>query len=91
MLDTIDLSKRLTREEYVPNLIRYQLQLRDLAYQLYAQKRTLVVVYEGWDAGGKGGNSRPARLRSFLHCRAEGRRRYSPLLVALLAPDETTR
>jgi len=57
MLDTIDLSKRLTREEYVPNLIRYQLQLRDLAYQLYAQKRTLVVVYEGWDAGGKGGNS----------------------------------
>ena len=56
MLDTIDLSKRLTREEYVPNLIRYQLQLRDLAYQLYVQKRTLVVVYEGWDAGGKGGN-----------------------------------
>ena len=56
MLDTIDLSKRLTREEYVPNLIRYQLQLRELAYQLYVQKRTLIMVYEGWDAGGKGGN-----------------------------------
>jgi polyphosphate kinase 2 (PPK2 family) len=56
MLETIDLSKRLTREEYVPNLIRYQLQLRELAYQLYVQKRTLIVVYEGWDAGGKGGN-----------------------------------
>jgi polyphosphate kinase 2 (PPK2 family) len=56
MLDTIDLSKRLTREEYVPNLIRYQLQLRELAYQLYVQQRTLILVYEGWDAGGKGGN-----------------------------------
>jgi polyphosphate kinase 2 (PPK2 family) len=56
MLETIDLSKSLTREEYVHNLTRYQLQLRQLAYQLYVQKRTLVVVYEGWDAGGKGGN-----------------------------------
>jgi polyphosphate kinase 2 (PPK2 family) len=56
MLDTIDLSKSLTREEYIQNLTRYQLQLRELAYQLYVQKRTLIVVYEGWDAAGKGGN-----------------------------------
>jgi polyphosphate kinase 2 (PPK2 family) len=58
MLDTVDLDKSLTREEYVENLIKYQLQLRELAYQLYVQQRTLVVVYEGWDAGGKGGNIR---------------------------------
>jgi len=32
------------------------LQLRELAYQLYVQQRTLIVVYEGWDAAGKGGN-----------------------------------
>jgi polyphosphate kinase 2 (PPK2 family) len=56
MLRTIDLSKSLTKEEYVRDLIRYQLQLRALAYQLYVQKRPLVIVYEGWDAGGKGGN-----------------------------------
>ena len=56
MLRTIDLSKSLTKEEYVRDLIRYQLQLRALAYQLYDQKRPLVIVYEGWDAGGKGGN-----------------------------------
>jgi polyphosphate kinase 2 (PPK2 family) len=56
MLETVDLSQRLTREEYVQSLLRDQLQLRELAYQLYVQKRTLVVVYEGWDAGGKGGN-----------------------------------
>ncbi len=56
MLETVDLSKSLTKEEYVHNLIRYQLQLRALAYQLYVHKRPLVIVYEGWDAGGKGGN-----------------------------------
>jgi polyphosphate kinase 2 (PPK2 family) len=56
MLETVDLSKTLTRDEYVRDLIRYQLQLRALAYQLYVQKRPLVIVYEGWDAGGKGGN-----------------------------------
>jgi polyphosphate kinase 2 (PPK2 family) len=56
MLETIDLNKSLTREEYVHKLIPYQIQLRTLAYQLYVQKRTLVIVYEGWDAGGKGGN-----------------------------------
>jgi polyphosphate kinase 2 (PPK2 family) len=56
MLHAIDLNKSLTREEYVRDLIRYQLQLRALAYQLYVQKRPMVIVYEGWDAGGKGGN-----------------------------------
>jgi polyphosphate kinase 2 (PPK2 family) len=56
MLSTIDLTKTLTKEEYIRDLIRYQLQLRALAYQLYVQKRPLLIVYEGWDAGGKGGN-----------------------------------
>ena len=56
MLSTIDLTKSLTKEEYVRDLIRYQLQVQGLAYQLYVQKRPLVIVYEGWDAGGKGGN-----------------------------------
>lgn len=55
MLDTIDLDRQLTREEYVRDLIYHQLQLRTLAYQLYVQKRPLVIVFEGWDAAGKGG------------------------------------
>ncbi len=56
MLETIDLSRRLEPDVYKRELVKYQLQLRELAYQLYVQKRTLVVVYEGWDAAGKGGN-----------------------------------
>ena len=55
MLKTIDLSKSLTKAEYVRDLTRYQLQLRALAYQLYVQKRSMIIVFEGWDAGGKGG------------------------------------
>jgi polyphosphate kinase 2 (PPK2 family) len=56
MLETIDLSKTLTREEYKQELIRYQVPLGQLGYQVYVQKRPVVIVYEGWDAGGKGGN-----------------------------------
>lgn len=58
MLDTIDLNQSLTRKEYVRDLLTYQLQLRELALQLYQRKRTLVIVYQGWDAAGKGGNIR---------------------------------
>ena len=56
MLQTLDLGMSLSREDYVRDLIRYQIMLRTLAYQLYVQRRSLVIVYEGWDAGGKGGN-----------------------------------
>jgi AMP-polyphosphate phosphotransferase len=56
VLETVDLSLSLDRNTYTENLVRYQLQLRELAFQLYAQKRTLVIIYEGWDAAGKGGN-----------------------------------
>jgi len=56
VLETLDLGKSLSREDYVRDLIRYQIMLRTLAYQLYVQRRSLVIVYEGWDAGGKGGN-----------------------------------
>jgi len=44
VLDTVDLGKGLTREEYVRRLLRYQLRLRELAYQLYVQRRILVSV-----------------------------------------------
>ncbi len=56
MLETVDLNKSIGKEEYVRDLLRYQLQLRELAYQLYVRKRPMIIVYEGWDAGGKGGN-----------------------------------
>ena len=55
MLNTIDLNRHIAPEAYAPDLLKYQLQLRALAYQLYVQKRILIVALEGWDAAGKGG------------------------------------
>lgn len=60
MLPTVDLSKRLERDEYRQRLLDCQLELRELAFRLYQEKRSLVVVVEGWDAAGKGGSIRRA-------------------------------
>ncbi len=98
MLEKIDLSQSLTRDEYIQGRTRYQLQLRELAYQLYVQKRTLVIVYEGWDAGGKGGEHQarhrkvgPPWLRGFPHRGTQRRGCHASLSVALLAPPQAAR
>jgi len=55
MLQTIDLSPALEHEEYKTSLIKYQVALHELAYQVYVQERPVIIVFEGWDAAGKGG------------------------------------
>ena len=40
---------------YVREMTRRQIQLRELGYQVYLQKRPVILVFEGWDAAGKGG------------------------------------
>ncbi|HID64066.1 MAG TPA: hypothetical protein EYP49_15210, partial [Anaerolineae bacterium] len=55
MLETIDLNKSLAKEEYIRDLIRYQVALHALGYQVYVQQRPVIMVFEGWDAAGKGG------------------------------------
>ena len=55
MLETLDLTRRLDRESYVREVTRRQIQLRELGYQIYEQKRPVVILLEGWDAAGKGG------------------------------------
>jgi AMP-polyphosphate phosphotransferase len=60
MLRSLDLGKQLSKKQYERALPRLQLRLRELAYQLYLSKRSLLVVFEGWDAAGKGGVIRRA-------------------------------
>ena len=60
MLRQVDLSKRLDREEYRHRKLECQLKLRELAFRLYQDKRSMVVIVEGWDAAGKGGSIRRA-------------------------------
>src|SRR3974390_59652 len=55
MLETIDLSLSLDRASYRREVPRREVQLRELGYQVYVQKRPVVLAFEGWDAAGKGG------------------------------------
>jgi len=55
MLETVDLTRKLDRASYVREITRRQIQLRELGYQVYLQKRPVILVFEGWDAAGKGG------------------------------------
>lgn len=55
MLETLDLARTLTRDKYVQEIARRQIQLRELSWQIYVQKRPVMVAFEGWDAAGKGG------------------------------------
>jgi polyphosphate:AMP phosphotransferase len=55
VLDRVDLSATLDKAQYDSELEQYQQQLNLLGWQAYAQKRSTVLVFEGWDAAGKGG------------------------------------
>ncbi len=55
LLDQLDLTKSLEREKYKPQLKELQAELNELAWEAYKKKRSVVLVFEGVDAGGKGG------------------------------------
>ncbi|HOS78921.1 MAG: hypothetical protein GYA30_14210 [Chloroflexi bacterium] len=55
MLPEVDLTQKLAPEIYVEALPRLQLQLRALTRELYDQRRSLIIVIEGWEASDKGG------------------------------------
>ncbi len=56
ILDRVDLSLDLARPKYEKDLDELQHRLRDLEHEIYLRRIPVVVVYEGWDAAGKGGN-----------------------------------
>lgn len=55
MLEKLNMKLKLSRVEYKRELDRLQAQVHLLAYQVYVQKRPVLLVFEGWDAAGKGG------------------------------------
>jgi len=56
ILDKIDLSVSLTREEYNLKLKKHQKRIRELEHEVFRKRLPVIIVYEGWDAAGKGGN-----------------------------------
>ncbi len=55
ILDTVDLSLSFTKEEYKPLMERYQTTLKEIQFAAYRQGIPIIIVFEGWDAAGKGG------------------------------------
>lgn len=56
ILDKVALDTAVTQEEYDRQLPRLQVRLRELEFKIWEQRVPVIVVYEGWDAAGKGGN-----------------------------------
>jgi polyphosphate kinase 2 (PPK2 family) len=56
MLESVDLNLALEKSVYAQELQTLQNELRTLQLQLTEQRRPIMIVYEGWDAAGKGGN-----------------------------------
>ncbi len=55
VLDNVDLSLTVDKKTYKDELPRLQNELRRLQHLCYIQRKPVVAVFEGWDAGGKGG------------------------------------
>ena len=56
VLNRIDLSKIMQREDYEKDLKKYQKRIREIEYEIYSRRIPIIIAYEGWDAAGKGGN-----------------------------------
>lgn len=54
VLDTLDLDQTLSRSAYQLQLAQQQSRLHRLSWEMYHHKRNTVLLFEGWDAAGKG-------------------------------------
>ncbi|HOX45407.1 MAG TPA: phosphate--AMP phosphotransferase [Myxococcota bacterium] len=64
VLASVDLTRTIGPRPYKRRLELLQARMRELEHTLYARRVPLVIVFEGWDAAGKGGAIR--RLTSNL-------------------------
>lgn len=79
-----DLTARISKEEYEKQLDGCRDKLEELHNELYRKKVPVTIVYEGWDAAGKGGNIK--RLTSALDPRG-----YEVHPIASPTPEELSR
>jgi len=84
LLQSVSPDETIEQAEYRDALEHYQQRMRTLSNKMYAQKRSAAVVFEGWDAAGKGGNIK--RLTSELDPRS-----YAVVPVGPPRPYELTR
>lgn len=83
-LADVPLDKTIDEETYSKQLKKLRKRLGKLHNELYRKKVPVVIVYEGWDAAGKGGNIK--RLTSGLDPRG-----YEVIPIASPTADELSR
>jgi polyphosphate:AMP phosphotransferase len=81
LLESLDLSLRLDKKKYVSLLYKYQAKLNKLARRAHEKKLSSILVFEGWDAGGKGG-----AIRRLTH--AIDARNYQVISIAAPTDEE---
>lgn len=81
LLDQLDLTATLDRDTYKRELKRLQQEINELGWDAYKQGRSTVLVFEGVDAGGKGGAIR--RITSAVDARL-----YRTMSVAAPTDEE---
>jgi polyphosphate:AMP phosphotransferase len=84
VLDSVDLVRTLSDTKYKKQLEKHQLRLGDLCWAARNKRRSVVAVFEGWDAAGKGGAIR--RVTAALDARL-----YSVISVAAPTDEEKAR
>mgnify|MGYP003332836301 CR=1 FL=1 len=62
-LNQVDLSQTLSKRDYLRVIEEKQARIHDLHNEMYRRRIPMVIVYEGWDAAGKGGNIRRLTAR----------------------------
>ena len=67
ILSQLDMSKTLSKDDYDAGLKRYQARLNQLQRTARERKVSTLLVFEGWDAAGKGGSIR--RITAALDAR----------------------
>lgn len=81
LLSHVDLHQSLDRKTYKKKLRELQSEINELTWQAYNRKLSLVLVFEGWDAAGKGGAIR--RITSAIDARL-----YRAISVAAPTDEE---
>ncbi|MGR8933581.1 MAG: polyphosphate:AMP phosphotransferase [Gammaproteobacteria bacterium] len=81
LLDALDLSRSLEKKTYTQELTHYQGKLSRLSRAARQKKRSSILVFEGWDAAGKGG-----AIRRVTH--AVDARNYQVISIAAPTDEE---
>jgi polyphosphate:AMP phosphotransferase len=84
IINQLDLDKALPDEAYERKLLKWQAKINQLSRRLYEEKKSLILVFEGPDAAGKGGAIR--RVLSAVDAR-----NYAVIPVAAPTDEEHDR